>query len=176
MWTLLKLANFFCSLLKFDKLPDSASRWPWFMHWYEKTLPSTHRTVIKWRTTDSNGWESRRLWTCCLHIAHTIGAIRTVHIYCWSWRVCRGEACPCVRRVRRCWRTVTLCCGSLIIIHNCWDENKMSRISVFVWQDKLQTTWKKLFACFKGPPSEEFPATDAPTIISQMKSLIRSQT
>lgn len=135
------------------------------MHRFQKkTLLSTHRTVIKRRTTDSNCWESRRLWTCCLHIAHTIGAIRTVHIYCWSWRVCRGEACPCVCRVWRCWRTVTLCCGSLIIIHNCRSENKMSRISVFASQDSFKLL-KKLFACFKGPPSEEFPATDAPTII-----------
>lgn len=90
----------------------------------------THRTVIKWRTTDSNCWKAWRLWTCCLHIAHTITAIRTVHIYCRSWRVCRRKACSCVCCMRWCRWTVTLCRRSLIIIHN-WsrDRKKYENIS-----------------------------------------------
>lgn len=95
------------------------------MHLQPRSL-ATYRAVIKGRTTDSNSWESRRLWTGRLHVAHTIAAIRTVHIYCWSWRVRRWKTCSCVRLVRGCWRTVALCRSSLIIIHNCKKAEKES--------------------------------------------------
>ena len=110
---------------------------------------STYRTVIKRRATDSDRWKSRGLWTCCLHIAYTITAIRTVHIYCWSWRVCCGKSCPCVRLMGRCWGTITLCCSSLIIIHNCWRKIQSFLLSfeLFSGYKVLKILLKKLFSC-----------------------------
>lgn len=96
-----------------------------------KVGADTYRTVIKRRATDCDRWKTRRLWTCCLHIAHTIAAIRTIHIYGWSWRVGRRKACSCVCCMRRCRGTVTLCCRSLIIIHNC-KRKRREKFSVFI--------------------------------------------
>ena len=113
---------------------------------------STYRTVIKRRTTDCNGWKSRRLWTCCLHIAHTVGAIRTIHIYCWSWRICCWKTCSGVCLMWWCWWTIALCCSSLIIVHNCNDRGDQFISDVKSWWQrelkKLQFNFFRMLSSF----------------------------
>lgn len=112
--------------------------------WDQNVSNTTHRTVIKWRATDSDGREARWLGTCRLYVAYTISAIRAVHIYGWSWWIRCRKASSCVCRVRRCWRSKALRCSSLIIIHYWkWRENT-ENISVSGHDMWEKTTYEKL--------------------------------